>query len=263
MIEQRPPTSRYRSLDENPASLLGIDPRVLLASIIHDFNNFLTPIVSIMEELQRQEAVSPRQLKRIDGAVFCAFRAQTLARQLLDLASSRELRLEPVHISQLLEVLEPVLGGVLPGQITIRFDVADDLPPAFIDRQLMERALLNLVLNARDAMPDGGELIVAAAIDPQPGKGPETREPMIRLSVVDTGIGMNPETLRSAGRAYFSTKPYGTGLGLAMASRLMESQGGVLSISSIPHHGTVIDLWLPTMPSPTPADVHITVGGRP
>ena len=249
MIEQRPLTSRYRSVDEDTAAVASTDPRVLLASIVHDFNNLLAPIVTIMEELQRQKAGSPRQLRRIDGAIFCAFRAKTLARQLLDFANPRKLQPAAVDIGQLLESLEPVLGSVLPTGIIIRFDVADDLPPAFIDRQLMERALLNLVLNARDAMPDGGEVVVAAAIDRQPGSRAETREPMIRLSVADTGIGMNRATLKSVGVPYFSTKSNGTGLGLAMVSQLMESQGGGLSVTSTPYHGTAIDLWLPVMPS--------------
>ena len=249
MIEQRPLASRYRSVDEDTAAVASTDPRVLLASIVHDFNNLLAPIVTIMEELQRQKAGSPRQLRRIDGAIFCAFRAKTLARQLLDFANPRKLQPAAVDIGQLLESLEPVLGSVLPTGIIIRFDVADDLPPAFIDRQLMERALLNLVLNARDAMPDGGEVVVAAAIDRQPGSRAETREPMIRLSVADTGIGMNRATLQSVGVPYFSTKSNGTGLGLAMVSQLMESQGGGLSVTSTPYHGTAIDLWLPVMPS--------------
>jgi signal transduction histidine kinase len=247
MIEQRPQRSRYRSFDETIAALSDTDPRVLLASIVHDFNNFLTPIVSIMEELQREGVGSPTQLKRVDGAIFCAFRAQALARQLLDIATSRELRPTAVDIGRLLESLEQVLRSVLPSGIPVRFDIADNLPSAFIDRQLMERALLNLILNARDAMPDGGEVVVAAAIDQQPGTHADTREPMIRLSVVDTGVGMDRATMRWAGAPYFSTKSNGTGLGLAMVRHLMETQGGELSITSTPHQGTAIDLWLPVV----------------
>ncbi|TIP09182.1 hypothetical protein [Mesorhizobium sp.] len=183
MIEQQPLTSRYRSAHENSTAQSGTDPRVLLASIVHDFNNFLTPIVTIMEEMQTQKMGSPGQLRRIEAAIFSAFRAKTLARQLLDFANPRKLQPAAVDISQLLESLEPVLASVLPTGVVIRFDVAGNLPPALIDRQLMERALLNLVINARDAMPDGGEVVVAAAIDRQPGGRAATRDPMIRLSV--------------------------------------------------------------------------------
>lgn len=249
MIEQQPLKSRCRSIDENTVARSGTDPRVLLASIVHDFNIFLTPIVTIMEEIQAQQLGTPGQLRRIDAAVFCAFRAKALARQLLDFANPRPLQRAAVDVGQLLEFIEPILASVLPADINLRFDVAEDLAPAFIDRQLMERALLNLMLNARDAMPDGGEVVVAAAIDRRPGSSAETREPMIRLSVADTGIGMSQATLRSPGVPYFSTKSHGTGLGLAMVSQLMESQGGGLSITSTPCQGTAIDLWLPVMPS--------------
>ena len=226
MIEQRPLKSRYRSMDENTAALPGTDPRVLLASIVHDFNNFLTPIVTIMEEMQAQKVGTPGQLRRIDAAVFCAFRAKTLARQLLDFATPRKLQPAAVDISQLLEFLEPSWRACCLPVSSFGSMLPKIFAPAFIDRQLMERALLNLVLNARDAMPDGGEVVVAAAIDRQPGSQCRVAEPMIRLSVADTGIGMSQATLRSAGVPYFSTKSRGTGLGLAMVSQLMESQGG-------------------------------------
>ncbi|WP_419695299.1 ATP-binding protein [Mesorhizobium muleiense] len=254
MIDEWPRTSRCCGTDDDTAAVAGTDPRILLASIVHGFNNLLTPIVTIMEELQRQEVGSPRQLKRIDGAIFCAFRAKTLARQLLDFANPRKLQPVAVDISQLLELLEPVLAGVLPTGIIMRLDVDADLPPAFIDRHLIERALLNLVLNARDAMPDGGEVVVAAAMARQPGSRTPSVEPMVRLSVADTGSGMNLATLRGAGVPYFSTKTNGTGLGLAMVSQMMKSQGGGLSVTSTPYHGTAIDRWLPVMPSSSMAD---------
>jgi signal transduction histidine kinase len=247
IIEQQPQTPRYRSVDDDAAA--DSDPRMLPASIVHDFNNLLTPIVAIMQELQRQETGTPRQLRKIDGAIFCAFRAKVLARQLLDFASSRQIRLVALDIRELLDPIEPALASVLPRTIHLSFDVADDLPPAFVDRQLMERALLNLVLNARDAMPDGGELIIAAAMDCRRRGDAETYEPMIRLSVADTGTGMDGATLENAWQPYFSTKTNGTGLGLAMVRRMMESQGGSLSITSAPYKGTAIDLWLPVPPT--------------
>ena len=237
--------SRYRSVDEDTAA--GTDPRMLLASIVHDFNNLLTPIVTIMEELQRQKTGTPRQLRKIDGAIFCAFRAKTLARQLLDFASSRQIQPVALDIRELLDPIEPALASVLPRTIRLHFDVADDLPRAFIDRQLMERALLNLVINARDAMPDGGEVVIAAMMDRRPTGYAGTNEPMIRLSVADSGTGMNVATLENTGQPYFSTKTNGTGLGLAMVRKMMERQGGGFSITSTPYHGTAIDLWLPIL----------------
>ena len=241
--------SRSRSMDENTAGLPGADPRLLLATIVHDFNNFLTPIVTILEELQSQNVGTARQLRRIDAALFCAFRAKTLARQLLDFATPRKIESAAVDVSQLLESLEPILASVLQPGFTLRLDIADDLAPAFIDRKLMERALLNLVLNARDAMPDGGEVVVSASVDRPPISNADLHGPMIRLSVADPGVGMTRATLRTAGMRYASSKSHGTGLGLAMVRQMMEGQSGGLSITSTPHHGTVIDLWLPIVPS--------------
>jgi signal transduction histidine kinase len=245
MIGQRPARSQVHGAGERTGALPEADPRLELGSIVHDFNNFLTPIVSIMEELKRQKVGSPTQHARIDGAILCAFRAQALARQLLGPSCAREARPGTVDIGQLLASLKPVMESVLPDQTELLFDIADDLPPAFVDRELLERALLNLILNARDAMPDGGEVTVAAV------NWAGLHEPMIRLSVVDTGIGMDPVTARRARVPYFSTKGSGTGLGLAMVARTMEAQGGRLALTSIAGHGTAIDLWLPLVPSPS------------
>ncbi|MER8634261.1 ATP-binding protein [Mesorhizobium opportunistum] len=250
MVEEQPQESRYQGVDVDFDKAAEMDPRMLLASIVHDFNNLLTPIVSIMEELQRLRAGSPRQLRRIDGALFCAFRAKTLARQLLDFAAPLKHQPATVDIANLLTSLEPVFASVLPTCISLRVVVANFLPPAFIDQQLLERALLNLVLNARDAMPDGGELVVAAAVARQPNHRPATLEHLVRLSVADTGVGMDPSTLRSAGLPYFTTKTNGTGLGLAIVRQMMESQGGGMSVTSTPYQGTAIDLWLPAVPGP-------------
>ena len=121
--------------------------------------------------------------------------------------------------------------------------------PAFIDRQLWSGRYSiwysMLEMRCRTA---GRSSLQRRSID-SPVASAGSREPMIRLSVVDTGIGMSRATLRSAGVPYFSTKSHGTGLGLAMVSQLMESQGGRLSITSTPYHGTAIDLWLPVIPS--------------
>ena len=125
--------------------------------------------------------------------------------------------------------------------------IAENLPKAFIDPQLIERALLNLVLNARDAMPTGGRVTIAVAQDYHSTGRVRGGNAMIRLTISDSGIGMDEATLKMAGEPYFSTKTNGTGLGLATVRQLMERQRGGLSIASAPHRGTTIDLWLPVM----------------
>lgn len=223
------------------------DPRLLLASIVHDFNLLLTPIVSVLEEMQGRGAGTARQLKKIDGAIYCAFRAKTLARQLLDFASPRPVKLAAVDIGRLLQRLEAPLASLLSGRIRLDLDIAEHLPKAFIDQQLIDRALLNLVLNARDAMPEGGLVRIAVAQDRYPTGRMRGGNPMIRLTISDSGSGMDETTLKMAGEPHFSTKTNGTGLGLATVRQLMERQGGGLSIASTPHRGTTIDLWLPVM----------------
>jgi signal transduction histidine kinase len=240
--QARSQPSHRRSV-ETP--FMAADPRLLLASIVHDFNNLLTPVVSILDELQGRGMGTPRQLQKIDAAIYCAFRAKILARQLLDFANPRPVKPEPVDIRELLELLEAALTSALSPDIALNIEAAEGLPRAFVDRQFVERALLNLVLNARDAMPEGGDVTIAATLELPPAAHGRRCERMIRLSVIDCGIGMGDETLRMAGQPNFSTKTNGTGLGLATVRQLMESLGGGLSITSKPGKGTTIDLWLP------------------
>jgi signal transduction histidine kinase len=240
-------TSRQRGTDDNIALPAALDQRVLLSSMIHDFNIFLTPIVSVLEEMQGRGAGTARQLKKIDGAIYCAFRAKSLARQLLDFASPRPVKLAAVDVGRLLERLEAPLASLLSTRIRLDLDIAENLPKACIDQQLIERALLNLVLNARDAMPAGGRVTIAVAQDHHSTGRVRGGNPMIRLTISDSGSGMDETTLKMAGEPHFSTKTNGTGLGLATVRQLMERQGGGLSIASAPHRGTTIDLWLPVM----------------
>ncbi|WP_352578371.1 HAMP domain-containing sensor histidine kinase [Mesorhizobium sp. M0019] len=240
-------TTGQRVTDDNIALPPVPDPRVLLASIVHDFNILLTPIVSVLEEMQNRGVVTARQLKRIDGAIYCAFRAKTLARQLLDFASPRPLNLAAVDVGRLLERLEAPFASLLSTHFRLDLDIAEGLPKACIDQQLIERALLNLVLNARDAMPAGGRVTIAVAQDCPSSSRAWGSGSMIRLTISDCGIGMDEATLKMAGEPHFSTKTDGTGLGLATVKQLMERQGGGLSVASAPHCGTTIDLWLPVM----------------
>src|SRR4029077_14665045 len=99
-----------------------------------------------LEDLQRRSAATPRELSKIDGAIYCAFRAKALARQLLDFASPQQARPEPINVRDLLEQLEVALAHALAPNVRLTLDVRDNLPPAFIDRHLVERALLNLAL---------------------------------------------------------------------------------------------------------------------
>lgn len=143
---------KHGATDDRTAVPTALDQRMLLSSMIHYFNIFLTP--------QSRGAGTARQLKKIDGAIHCAFRARTLARQLLDFASPQPVKLVAVDVVRLLERLEASLASLLSTCITVDCDIGENLPKALIDQQLIERTLLNLVLNARDAMPAGGRVTI-------------------------------------------------------------------------------------------------------
>ncbi|TGR72944.1 sensor/response regulator hybrid, partial [Mesorhizobium sp. M2D.F.Ca.ET.223.01.1.1] len=119
-------------------------------------------VVIALEDLQRRRAGTTRELGKIDAAIYCAFRAKVLARQLLELANSRPARPEPTDIGQLLEQFQVVLANVLSPNVKLTLHVARSLSLALIDRMLVERALLSLFLNARDAMPAGGPVTISA-----------------------------------------------------------------------------------------------------
>jgi signal transduction histidine kinase len=236
------------------ASLVADGPageRNRLASIVHDFNNFLTPIVNILVDLQRQKAGTARQIRRIDGAIFCAYRAGILARQLI--AGEEECSRHPAvtHVEEVLARLEPVLAGAIRPDIALRFETSGNLPPVQFGEDLLERALLNLVLNARDAMPAGGDLVVATSIDRPMVTDAHQTDLMVRISVSDTGVGMSKATLEHAGEPRFSTKTHGSGLGLMTVRQMLENRNGLLSIASTENFGTTVDLWLPLAQTPS------------
>jgi signal transduction histidine kinase len=225
-----------------------VDAKLVCATIVHDFNNLLTPIVSIMTELQRQRVGTPRQLARIDGALFCAFKATALARQLLDVAEFGRFERQAITVTCLVAPLEAALAGIMPASTHCTFDLPDDLPAVLIDRSLMERVLINLAINARDAMPSGGQFSISASLcEPI-----EKALPMLRLCVTDNGQGMPEHLVRQVSQARFSTKPNGTGLGLQMVRNVVERQGGDLRIESSPGKGTTVELRLPLAPPSCP-----------
>ncbi|CAH2407409.1 Histidine kinase [Mesorhizobium ventifaucium] len=237
--------SSDRRLEEPVAPFSAAVPPLCLSSIVHDFNSLLTPVLTILEELQARRAGTSRQLRKLDGAIYCAFRAKILARELLDFTSPRQARPEPVDIHQMISLLEAALESVLPSSISLEVDIANSLPLAFVDQPFVERALLNLVLNARDAMPEGGEITIAAASELPPVSQAGPRKLMIRLSVANRGI--SPEAPSMVGHPHFSTQTNRTSLVLAIVKQLMESLEGGLTLTNTARQGTTVDLWLPAI----------------
>ncbi len=221
----------------------------LTGGVAHDFNNLLTPIIGSLDMLVRKAVGSERERRLIDGALQSAERAKTLVQRLLAFARRQPLQPMAVDLSKLIDGMVGLLGSTLGPQIDLRIDLSNGLPPAKADPNQLEMALLNLAVNARDAMPDGGDLTIGARCQSIKGRHPSGAKPgdYVLLRVKDTGTGMDEATLRRATEPFFSTKGIGkgTGLGLSMVHGLAAQLGGGLSIDSAVGIGTTIELWLP------------------
>jgi signal transduction histidine kinase/CheY-like chemotaxis protein len=223
----------------------------LAGGIAHDFNNILQAVQG-SASLIAKRASDPESVRRFSRMILdVAERGTSITGRLLGFARRAELRAEPIDAAPLLSALRDVLSHTLGAQITVDVRLDEGLSPLLADKGQLETMLINLANNARDAMPDGGRLTLLAAAetvdadavssaDLQPGR-------YIRLSVADTGSGMDEATLARALEPFFTTKPLGqgTGLGLSMAKGFVEQSGGALFINSSPGHGTTVHLWLP------------------
>ncbi|WP_165954522.1 PAS domain S-box protein [Sphingomonas sp. AAP5] len=221
----------------------------LTGGVAHDFNNLLTPIVGALDLLQRKGLGGERERRLIDGAAQSAERAKTLVQRLLAFARRQPLQSVSVDVGKLVTGMADLVASTTGPQIKVVVDIAPALPPANADPNQLEMAVLNLAVNARDAMPEGGILRVSVEAvtvgrqhrtDLRPGR-------YLNLSVADTGVGMDEATLARAIEPFFSTKGVGkgTGLGLSMVHGLASQLGGALTVRSTPGIGTNVELWLP------------------
>jgi PAS domain S-box-containing protein len=226
----------------------------LTGGIAHDFNNLLTGIIGSLDLVRRRMATDrPGDIPRfMDAASTSALRAAALTHRLLAFARRQSLDPRPNDINRLVASMEDLLHRTLGEQIELQSTLAADLWTAFADANQLESALLNLAINARDAMPDGGRLTIETAnaeldtaytslhADVEPGD-------YVVVSVSDTGTGMPPDVLTKAVDPFFTTKPVGegTGLGLSMIYGFAKQSGGHLRIYSEVGQGTTIKLYLP------------------
>jgi signal transduction histidine kinase/DNA-binding response OmpR family regulator len=221
----------------------------LTGGVAHDFNNLLTPIVGALDMLRRQHEADERSNRLISGAMQAAERAATLVQRLLSFARRQHLEARTVDVKSLVEGMHDLMQRTIGPHIAIRVDTAANLPPARVDPGQLELAVLNLAVNARDAMAGGGqirltldEVQIGLTADDSLAAGM-----YIRLSVTDTGTGMDEATLQRAIEPFFTTKGQGegTGLGLSMVHGLAAQSGGALKIRSKVGKGTTAELWLP------------------
>jgi len=216
----------------------------LAGGIAHDFNNILQAVSAgamLIERHPDDRDHVQRYARQIDAAVE---RGASISRRLLGFARQDVLRPEQIEPAELVGQVRELLTHAMDPSIEIKVDVAADASRFVADRFRLETVLLNLATNARDAMPGGGTLTISAAND-APNVAPAGR--FVRISVTDTGSGMDAATLARAGEPFFTTKPKGkgTGLGLSMAKGFAEQSGGEFAIASLPGRGTTVSLWLP------------------
>ncbi|MDQ2764208.1 MAG: PAS domain-containing protein [Pseudomonadota bacterium] len=221
----------------------------LTGGVAHDFNNLLTPIIGSLDMLMRRGLGNERERRLIDGALQSADRAKTLVPRLLAFARRQPLQAVAVDLVGLIDGMAALIGSTVGPNIEVRVEIDDDLPPASADPNQLEMAILNLGVNARDAMPGGGALTITATregVRAGHRSGLQRRHYM-RLSGADTGTGMDEATLARAIEPFFSTKGIGkgTGLGLSMVHGLVAQLGGGLTIVSETGQGTTVELWLP------------------
>jgi signal transduction histidine kinase len=219
----------------------------LSGGIAHDFNNLLMIMLSHLNLLGKRLPPDDEKAQRYwQGATEGASRAAILTQRLLAFARRQELQIEAGDVATLLEDLRSLIERSVGPMIEVAMDIAPDLRPALIDRNQLELALLNLSVNARDAMPERGRLTISARNGrPSEGSGLSASDYVV-VEVADCGIGMDAKTLARATEPFFSTKAdKGTGLGLSMVHGFMEQLGGTLKLSSEIDVGTTAELWLP------------------
>jgi len=221
----------------------------LSGGIAHDFNNLLTVILGNLEIIRKRVGDDPRITRLVDNATQGALRGVTLTQRMLAFARRQELKSEPVEIPKLVQGITGLLRSSLGPSVVLETRFSPDLEPVLADVNQLELAVLNLVTNARDAMPHGGKIVISAQTDAVLDKTKLSLVPgrYVCLSVTDTGEGMDDVTLASATDPFFTTKGVGkgTGLGLSMVHGFIEQLGGRFVLKSLKDKGTTAELWIP------------------
>ncbi len=219
----------------------------LTGGVAHDFNNLLTVIIGGLNMLLKR-IEDPKQREIAEHMLDAAKRGDKLTKQLLAFSRGKRMELVSIDLHQLAPGMEELLRRSVGADVTIAFDLAPDARWVRSDANQLELAILNMVINARDAMPDGGRIIIST-------RPSVTRDDFIELSVTDTGLGMPPDVVERAMEPFFTTKPAGkgTGLGLAQVFGAARQSGGDVEIDSAPDRGTTIRLQLPRIEAPREA----------
>lgn len=220
----------------------------LTGGVAHDFNNLLMAVMGNLELLAKHVSGDERAMRLIDGALKGAKRGASLTQRLLAFARRQDLQVKPIDMPKLIEDMDDLLRRSVGSSIVLERAIEKDVRLALGDANQIELALLNLVVNARDATVERGTITIGLREDRVSRTTPELAAgDYIVLSVADTGVGMNAETLKKAIDPFFSTKELGkgTGLGLSMIHGLALQLKGALVLQSTPGKGTTAELWIP------------------
>ncbi|HVG47840.1 MAG TPA: ATP-binding protein, partial [Rubellimicrobium sp.] len=220
----------------------------LTGGIAHDFNNLLASVLSGLALMERRAALPESVRPILEMTRHAAEQGAELIDRMLAFSRRQQLRPSAVHLPTLAQALEGLIGPVLGGLVRLQWRITEEVWPAHADRSQLELALMNLIINARDAMPHGGTISLSAqnaAVDMNAGDLAAGN--YVQLAVEDSGTGMPPEVLARVLEPFFTTKEVGkgTGLGLSMAYGFARQSGGTLRIDSEQGHGTRVELWLP------------------
>src|ERR1051325_631393 len=222
----------------------------LTGGVAHDFNNLLTAVLGNLELLQTRLSPTDQTAQRLsDAAIRVIERGSRLTQQLLAFGRKQNLQLRPVDLNELIRGMGDLLARTLGTTVQVATELADDLWPAYVDESQLVLVILNLAINARDAMPLGGTV----RIKTENLLAAENRQPsdvapgdFVRISVIDDGVGISEEMLAKVFEPFFTTKQQGkgTGLGLSQVYGLAKQSGGTVSIESIVGEGTAVHVYL-------------------
>jgi signal transduction histidine kinase len=226
----------------------------LTGGVAHDFNNVLMAVLGNLDMLACAVPDGPKERRLINAAIQAAERGTNLTSRMLAFAKRQELKPEIVDVPRLIRGMAEMLRSSIGPSIDIVTDFPATIAEVNVDPNQLELAILNLALNARDAMPDGGRLTISAQQEMVTSGNAQrlgTGE-YVRIAVTDTGIGMNDDVIKRAPEPFFTTKGpgKGTGLGLSTVYGLAAQSGGSAHVSSSVDAGTTVELWLPVAPRP-------------
>lgn len=221
----------------------------LTGGIAHDFNNLLAAVIGGLGLIERRVQLSGDQQKILGMTLHAAEQGAELVSRLLAFARKQKLAPAPIDLARLVNAVNDLLSHTLGGLVELVWEVPADIGSPYADEAQLELALVNLAINARDAMPEGGEIRIAAREEPL---APENERGLlpheyIVLAVADNGHGISPEILERVMEPFFTTKALGkgTGLGLSMVYGFATQSGGQMRLESQQGEGTVVEIWLP------------------